>query len=193
MLTVAAIVEELMRLAPLPLAADWDNVGLLLGDRAAPVERLMTCLTVTPESAAEAVESGVQLLVTHHPILFKAVKRLTADTVEGTMLLPLIRAGVAVYSAHTAYDDARDGINETLARRLGLEGVAPLRRREGPRAYKVVVFVPDSDLGKVSDAMFAAGAGHIGQYSECSFRLAGTGTFFGSEATNPTVGQKGRR
>ncbi len=193
MLSVAAIVEELMRLAPLPLAADWDNVGLLLGDRNTPVRRLMTCLTVTPESAAEAVETGAQLIVTHHPILFKAVKRLTGDNVEGRMLLELIRAGVAVYSAHTAFDDAICGINETLARRLGLEGAAPLRRRPGPQQCKVVVFVPESDLGKVSDALFAAGAGQIGQYSECSFRLAGTGTFFGSETTNPTRGQKGRR
>ncbi len=193
MLTVAAVVEELMRLAPLPLAADWDNVGLLLGDRSTPVQRLMTCLTVTPESATEAVDSGVQLIVTHHPILFKAVKRLTADNVEGTMLLDLIRAGVAVYSAHTAFDDAGDGINETVARRLGLESVRPLRQREGPRQCKVVVFVPEADLGKVSDAMFAAGAGQIGQYRECSFRLAGTGTFFGSASTNPAVGQKGRR
>jgi dinuclear metal center YbgI/SA1388 family protein len=193
MLTIATIVEELMHLAPLPLAADWDNVGLLLGDRAAPVERVMTCLTVTPESAAEAIESGVQLIVTHHPILFRAVKRLTADSAEGTMLLALIRAGVAVYSSHTAYDDTHDGINETLARQLGLQGVSPLRRREGVRQCKVVVFVPDSDLNKVSDAIFAAGAGQIGQYSQCSFRLVGTGTFFGSESTNPTVGQKGKR
>src|SRR5688572_27324245 len=114
MLTVAAIVEELMRIAPLRLAADWDNVGLLAGDRAAPVQRVMTCLTITPESAAEAAESGAQLLITHHPLLFKAVKRLTADNPEGRMLLALIKAGVAVYSAHTAFDDTPGGINETI-------------------------------------------------------------------------------
>lgn len=193
MLTVAAVVEYLEQFAPPHLAADWDNVGLLLGDRAAAVRSVMTCLTVTPESAAEAVESGVGLIVTHHPILFRGVKRLTTATPEGRMLLSLIRAGVAVFSPHTAFDNTRDGINDLLARRLGLTEVAGLRRHEEARQCKVVVFVPDNDLSRVSNAMFAAGAGHIGQYSECSFRLPGTGTFFGSDATNPVVGQKGRR
>jgi dinuclear metal center YbgI/SA1388 family protein len=193
MLTVADVLGFLEQFAPPDLAADWDNVGLLLGDRAAEVRRVITCLTVTPESAAEAVETGAQLIVTHHPILFRAVKRLTTATAEGRMLLALIRAGVAVYSPHTSFDNTRGGINDSLARRLGLGDVTALRRRDGPRQCKVVVFVPDADLARVSDALFAAGAGQIGQYSQCSFRLAGTGTFFGSDAANPTVGQKGRR
>ncbi len=153
----------------------------------------MTCLTVTPDSAAEAIEAGAQLIVTHHPILFRPVKRLTSTTPEGRTILALVRAGVAVYSPHTAFDNADSGINEILASRLELRNIAPLRSRTGAREYKLVVFVPDSDLERVSDALFAAGAGHIGQYSQCSFRLGGTGTFFGSEATRPTVGQKGRR
>src|SRR5262249_8987582 len=126
-------------------------------------------------------------------ILFRPVQRLTTATAEGRMLLALARAGVAVYSPHTAFDNTRGGINDILARRLGLTEVAPLRAGDRPRQCKVVVFVPDADLGRVSDALFAAGAGHIGQYSQCSFRLEGTGTFFGSDASNPTVGQKGRR
>jgi dinuclear metal center YbgI/SA1388 family protein len=191
--TVAAAVEVLEQIAPPALAADWDNVGLLLGERTAEVRRIMTCLTVTPESAAEAVEEGAQMIVTHHPILFRAVKRLTGDTPEGRMLLALARAGVAVYSSHTAFDDASGGVNDILARRLGLIDVGPLRRREDARSYKVVVFTSEKDLDRVAEAMFAAGAGRIGQYSECSYRLLGVGTFFGSEATNPTIGQKGRR
>jgi dinuclear metal center YbgI/SA1388 family protein len=191
--TVGTVGDYLERFAPAATAAGWDNVGLLLGDRAAEVRRVMTCLTVTPDSGAEAVEAGAQLVVTHHPILFRAAKRLTADTPEGRVLLALARAGVAVYSPHTAFDNCAGGINDLLAGRLGLLDVAPLRRGPGPGRCKVVVFVPDQDLGRVSDALFAAGAGHIGQYHECSFRLAGTGTFFGSDAANPTVGQKGRR
>ena len=109
------------------------------------------------------------------------------------MLLALIRAGVAVYSPHTAFDNTAGGINDLLARKLDLVEIGPLRRGSGPRQVKLVVFAPESDLTKVSDAMFAAGAGRIGEYSECSFRLAGTGTFHGSAASNPTVGQKGRR
>jgi dinuclear metal center YbgI/SA1388 family protein len=191
--TVGEIVHFLEQFAPPALAADWDNVGLLLGDRAAEVRRLLTCLTVTPEVVAEAVEGDVQLIVTHHPVLFRAAKRLTTSNPEGRMILKLVQAGVAVHSPHTAFDNTRGGINEILGRRIGLSEVGPLRRREGPRQCKVVVFVPDADLGRVSDALFAAGAGHIGEYSECSFRLEGTGTFFGSDAANPTVGQKGRR
>src|SRR5437870_2920011 len=193
MFTVAAAVEFLEQEAPPGLAADWDNVGLLLGDRAAEVRRIMTCLTVTPDSAAEAIESAAQLIIAHHPILFRPVKRLTSATPEGRMVLALVRAGVAVYSPHTAFDNSGNGINETLAAGLELRDIVPLRRRTGAREYKLVVFVPDTDLARVSDALFAAGAGNIGQYSQCSFRLAGTGTFFGSEATQPTVGQKGRR
>jgi dinuclear metal center YbgI/SA1388 family protein len=191
--TVDAVVSYLDQFAPPSLAADWDNVGLLLGDRTATVERVMTCLTVTPASTAEAVEQQAQLIVTHHPILFRAVKRLTTANPEGRMLLSLIRAGVAVYCPHTALDNTRDGINEMLAARLGLTDVRPLRRRGAARECKLVVFVPDKDLARVSDALFAAGAGNIGQYSKCSFRTSGTGTFFGSDTANPTIGQKERR
>jgi dinuclear metal center YbgI/SA1388 family protein len=193
MITIATLVQYLEQLAPPELAAEWDNVGLLLGDRASVVERVMTCLTITPEVAQEAVDSKIQLLVTHHPILFKPVQRLTTDTPEGRMVSSLVRAGVAVYSPHTALDNAPGGINDLLAQKLNLTDVVPLRQGFGPQQYKVVVFVPDKDLARVSDALFSAGAGHIGQYSQCSFRLSGTGTFFGSESTSPTIGQKGRR
>src|SRR5579871_6534298 len=204
MLTVATVVEYLDQFAPRDLAADWDNVGLLLGERSAAVQRIMTCLTVTPESASEAIAARANLIVTHHPILFRGVKRLTDATAEGRMLLGLVRAGVAVYSPHTAFDNTQGGINELLARRLALTEVAPLRPPsalsspqlggdKGRGQMKVVVFVPDKDLSRVCEAMFAAGAGHIGEYRECSFRLAGVGTFFGSDAANPTIGQKGRR
>jgi dinuclear metal center YbgI/SA1388 family protein len=193
MLTVGDVIVCLERLAPTGLAADWDNVGLLLGERTAPVGRILTCLTVTPESTQEAIDRQAQFIVTHHPILFKAVRRLTSDTPEGRTLLALARAGIAVYSPHTALDNAIGGINDLLARQLGLTAIGPLRKRDGARQAKVVVFVPDSDLARVSDAMFSAGAGNIGAYSQCSFRLAGTGTFFGSDASNPTIGEKGRR
>ncbi len=190
--TVGDICAHLDRFAPPELAAEWDNVGLLLGDPTAEVQRLMACLTVTSEVVAEAIERGVQLIVTHHPILFRGAKRLSTSSPDGQIVWPLARAGVAVYSPHTAFDNTSGGINDIIARRLGLANVQPLRQGTIQK-HKIVVFVPDADLAKVSDAMFAAGAGVIGQYSQCSFRLPGTGTFFGSDATNPTVGQKGRR
>src|SRR5947209_10898341 len=105
--TVAEFAAYLERFAPCATAADWDNVGLLLGDGTDPVGRVMTCLTVTPESAAEAVAERAELIVSHHPVLFRPTKRLTTATPDGRMLLSLARAGVAVYSPHTAYDNTR--------------------------------------------------------------------------------------
>ena len=109
------------------------------------------------------------------------------------MVWSLARAGVAVYSPHTGFDNAAGGINDLLAKRLGLVDVGPLRKQDGERKCKVVVFVPDADLSRVADALFAAGAGNNGQYSQCSFGVGGTGTFFGSDTAHPSVGQKGRR
>jgi dinuclear metal center YbgI/SA1388 family protein len=126
-------------------------------------------------------------------VLFRGAKRLSSETPEGRLLLPLLRNGVAVYSPHTSFDNCADGINDGLARRLGLENVRPLRPKEHARIYKLVVFVPEADLAKVSNAVFAAGAGHIGNYEQCSFRSLGTGTFFGDDSSHPAVGVKGRR
>jgi dinuclear metal center YbgI/SA1388 family protein len=193
MLTVADFAAYLNTFAPLSLAAEWDNVGLLLGDSASPVTRVMTCLTITPEVVVEAIEHDVQLIVSHHPVLFKAVKKLTTHSAEGLLLLPLLKHNIAVYSPHTAFDNCIGGINDGLAARLGLTHIRPLRPRPAGKAFKLVVFVPVAALSQVSEAVFAAGAGVIGAYRECSFRSPGTGTFFGTESTNPAVGQKGVR
>lgn len=187
------VLAVLQRLAPLELAEEWDNVGLLLGSLDQSVQRVMTCLTITQATVVEACQENADLVVTHHPLFYRPVKRITDQTEEGRLVLSLMRAGIAVYSAHTAYDNAPGGINDQIAGILELEGVLPLRPASAERQCKIVVFVPESHLAQVSDALFAAGAGVIGQYRECSFRLPGTGTFFGTEHTQPTVGQKGRR
>lgn len=191
--SVADVVAYMDRFAPPRLAADWDNTGLLLGDTSRPADRILTCLTVTPDVVAEAVAEGVQMIVTHHPILFRGAKKLSSLTSEGRLLGPLLAAGIAVYSPHTSFDNCPDGINDTLAARFGLTGVKPLRPKDGARQCKLAVFVPEADLAKVSDAVFAAGGGVIGAYEQCSFRTPGTGTFFGTAGANPTVGQVGRR
>ncbi len=191
--SVADVVAYMDRFAPPRLAADWDNTGLLLGDTSRPADRILTCLTVTPDVVAEAVAEGVQMIVTHHPILFRGAKKLSSLTSEGRLLGPLLAAGIAVYSPHTSFDNCPGGINDTLAARFGLTGVKPLRPKDGARQCKLAVFVPEADLAKVSDAVFAAGGGVIGAYEQCSFRTPGTGTFFGTAGANPTVGQVGRR
>jgi dinuclear metal center YbgI/SA1388 family protein len=126
MATVDEIVSALGRLAPLTGAEDWDNVGLLVGDRTRPVERLMTCLTITPSTAREAIDGRADMVVVHHPLPFRPLTRVTTDTTPGRLLWQLIGAGIAVYSAHTAYDSATDGINEQWAAGLGLSHIEPL-------------------------------------------------------------------
>jgi len=126
MIRINDICDFLERFAPLELAEEWDNVGLLVGDRGAAGERVMTCLTVTPDSGGEAVAENVNLIVTHHPLPFRPLSRLTRDTTPGRLLLDLIAAGVAVYSPHTAFDSAAAGVNQRLADGLGLKNIAPL-------------------------------------------------------------------
>jgi len=123
---VAEITAFLESFAPTALAESWDNVGLLIGRFEQPVTRVMTCLTITPDSAAEAIAEGAELIVTHHPLPFRPLKRLTGETPEGRLLLDLIAAKVAVYSPHTAFDSAAEGINHRLAKGLGLNSIAPL-------------------------------------------------------------------
>jgi len=147
--TVGDIAELLAEIAPLALAEEWDNVGLLIGDRSASAARVMTCLTVTPQSASEAIAEDADLIVTHHPVPFRPLKRITTESTTGRLLLDLISAGVAVYSAHTAFDSARSGINQQLAEGLDL------------RAIRTLV---ESSEAAVGDAVI--GAGRIGEVAE---------------------------
>jgi dinuclear metal center YbgI/SA1388 family protein len=123
---VGHIAQELEQFAPPRLAESWDNVGLLVGDRRAEVERVMTCLTITPASVAEAVRERVNLIVAHHPLPFKPLQRLTTDSTVGRMLLELCAARIAVYSPHTAFDSAAQGINRQFAEGLELQDIKPL-------------------------------------------------------------------
>ncbi len=193
MTTVADLARWLDHFAPSRLAESWDNVGLLWGDPNAEVSRVMTCLTVTTEVAREAITERAQLIMSHHPVLFKAVKRVRADQPDTAMLWELGRAGISILSPHTSFDNTVDGINDGLARRLGLEEVVPLRAVASPPSFKVVVFTPRASRDEILAAAFDAGAGRIGAYNECSFTSSGHGTFFGTDEANPAVGQVGRR
>ncbi len=127
MLTVSEVSSFLNSFAPPALAESWDNTGLLIGRESAEVSVVMTCLTITPDVAHEAVRERVQLIVSHHPILFRAVRQMTDRTTEGATLLRLIEAGIAVYCPHTAFDSAPQGINQGIAAALHLQDIAPLR------------------------------------------------------------------
>ena len=128
--TIHEITDLLKKFAPLKLAAEWDNVGLLVGQRNRAANRIMTCLTVTPHSTQEAIAEQADLIITHHPLPFRPITRLTDETPDGRLLLRLIEAKVAIYSPHTAFDSARSGINQNLAEGLGLPGIQPLPTHE---------------------------------------------------------------
>jgi dinuclear metal center YbgI/SA1388 family protein len=126
MISINDIAVFLEQFAPAHLAEEWDNVGLLVGDRRREARNVMTCLSITPDSAAEAIDEKADLIVTHHPLPFMALRRLTADTTPGRLLWDLISARISIYSPHTAFDSAREGVNQRLAVGLGLRGIQPL-------------------------------------------------------------------
>lgn len=192
MTSVRDVCEFLNEIAPLSIAESWDNVGLLLGDDRADVAKVTTCLTLSPDVVDEVIAIGSQMVVTHHPLLFKPVQKLNGSTTEGRSIQKLLRNGIAVYSPHTAYDNAPTGINQQLAELFELTDIAPLRRRAPEAPFKIVTYVPAEYAERVRRGLWDAGAGVIGNYRDCSFNMDGYGTFFGSDSTTPAVGQPGR-
>lgn len=174
------------------LAEDWDNVGLQVGDPGRPLHRVMVALDPGLEAVEAARDAGAQALVTHHPLLFKPVKRLTPDDAVGKVLWTAVRDDVAIISAHTNLDCAVDGLNSWLAQKMGVEQAIPLQAVAGDY-LKLVVFVPVGHEDAVADALFSAGGGQIGAYDQCSFRSRGEGTFRPGPGTQPYIGTLGQR
>ncbi len=182
------------RLAPTRLAQSWDNVGLLAGDKAAAFASVLCCIDLTPAVVSESISGKYGMVVAYHPPLFKPVTRLRPDSGGAeSALFRCIAAGIAVYSPHTALDAAAGGTNDALAELCGMVQPQPLQYSESDRRrFKLVTFVPQRNLDEVGGALFQAGAGIIGNYTHCSYRLMGLGTFMGNEAATPTVGRRGR-
>ena len=184
-------VEHIMeQWAPRWIAWERDNVGLQIGDRMQPIKRILVSLDVTPGVVAEAVRRKAQMIVAHHPLLFRPPSSLTSSDAIGSMVLTLAKHDIAVYAAHTNLDSAEGGVNFALADALGLGHVRFLAPLKDVYA-KIVVFVPSSHATQVMHAMANAGAGEIGDYSRCSFQINGLGTFQGGEKTNPYSGRAG--
>src|SRR5918995_5571567 len=188
---VAQITEAVERIAPLSLAEEWDNCGLQVGDPEAEANRVLMALTPLPEVFEEAEEKGADFLLFHHPLIFEPLKAIITSSYPGGLLARAIRNGVAVYAAHTSYDAAPTGVSVALARVIGLGGPPRVLSPRGA-LRKLVVFVPEEDVDTVAKALAGAGAGVIGDYTECTFRTRGTGTFRGGDETNPYLGEKGR-
>jgi dinuclear metal center YbgI/SA1388 family protein len=189
--TVAQFVRILERLAPPRLAEGWDSVGLQIGHRDWPVNKVWTALDPLPEVVAAACENEVDLLVTHHPLFFKAIKRIDCQTPQGRIAEMALSGKLAIYSAHTNLDSVRGGVNEALAGRMGLTNLRALVPSAENNICKLVVFVPESHLQAVLDALFALGVGRIDNYSCCTFRSRGVGTFLPGAGASPAVGQGG--
>jgi dinuclear metal center YbgI/SA1388 family protein len=197
--TLAEVLALLERLAPLDLSEDWDNTGLLLEPAAAaarPIERAFVCIDLSEAVLEEAIEREADFLIAYHPPIFRGLKRFRASSPEERVLLRALEAGVAVYSPHTALDAAEGGMNDWLARAFGPGRVSPLsaaRPKAARQEFKLVVFVPPANVADLRSALSRElGAGNIGNYSECGFELEGRGSFFGNEATQPRVGERGK-
>ncbi|MFQ5489074.1 MAG: Nif3-like dinuclear metal center hexameric protein [Phycisphaerae bacterium] len=191
---VGDVCRALERIAPLHLAQEWDNVGLLAGDNRAPVRRMLLCIDLTGAVVTEALRAKIDLVMAYHPPIFKPVDRLVAQGGGADAhVFRCVAAGVAVYSMHTALDAAEGGTNDTLARLCGIEQTEPMvYAAVGPDRCKLVTFVPPDQADAVAQACFSAGAGHIGDYEMCSYSVAGCGTFKGGQSTRPAVGRAGR-
>lgn len=190
--TVGQVAEYLAELAPPEWAESWDNVGLLVGDPGRAADRILVALELTDGVVAEAVAGQAGLVVVHHPPIFRPLKALRFDTAAGRRLERLVREGISAYAAHTNLDQAQGGTNDTLAAVAGLVDGDVLLRAGEERYVKIVAFVPQGHVEAVRGALAEAGAGHIGNYSHCSFQTPGTGTFLPLEGTHPFLGQRGR-
>ena len=186
------LIGLLNTLFPPELAEDWDNVGLQVGDPGAPLVKGLVALDPGMEAIRAASDSSAQVLITHHPLLFHGLKRLTPDDESGRVVWSAIKNGVAVISVHTNLDSAQPGLNTWLAERLGILEPEPLRPAAG-QLLKLVVYVPVDHAEPLLDDLFAAGAGSLGDYDQCSFQVAGTGTFRPGPGAKPFLGEAGRR
>lgn len=191
MTNVREMAESVERLAPEPLAEDWDNCGLQVGDPEAEVSRALVALTPLPEVFEEAEVSGADFLLFHHPLIFRALKSLDTASYPGDLLARAVRTGKAVYAAHTSYDAAPGGVSVALADALGLVGPHEVVSPRGSLS-KLVVFVPEDHVEEMAKALDSAGAGVIGDYRQCTFRTPGTGTFLPGASSDPYLGEKGR-
>jgi dinuclear metal center YbgI/SA1388 family protein len=189
--TVADWIRILDGLFPPDLAEPWDNVGLQVGDRSWGADRVMVALDPTPGVIREAVEGSCGLLVTHHPLLFRPLERLDLGQPAGRAIGDAAAGQLAVFACHTNADAARPGVTDALAEALDLRVTDVLRPTHPEERVKLVTFVPPDATSKLLDAMALAGAGVIGEYSHCSFRVRGTGAFLPSDRARPALGQRG--
>ncbi|MDR1779708.1 MAG: Nif3-like dinuclear metal center hexameric protein [Tannerella sp.] len=190
MIQISDILKEIERIAPLSLQEGFDNAGLQVGDVNRTATGAVLCLDVTEGVIDEAISAGCNLIISHHPLIFKPLKSLSGNTYIERCVMKACRNEIVIYSAHTNLDNATEGVNYKLASLLNLQNISILSPQKG-KLLKLSTFVPVSSAETVRIALFDAGAGNIGNYDMCSFNTQGTGTFRPSEKTNPYCGVAG--
>jgi dinuclear metal center YbgI/SA1388 family protein len=190
--TIADIINFLETRAPLYLQEEYDNCGLVCGDSSTTALGAIVALDLTEEVVDEVIEKGFNLIIVHHPPIFKGLKKIDANDPVTSMILRCIQQNIAIYAIHTNLDNVIWGVNGEIASRLGLKNLQVLSPKAGTHR-QLTTYVPSSHAEKVKDAVFEAGAGAIGLYAECSFSSLGEGTFKALEGANPFIGKKGLR
>ncbi|PLS01175.1 Nif3-like dinuclear metal center hexameric protein [Neobacillus cucumis] len=186
------IIQLFEQFSPKGLAMEGDKIGLQIGRLNKRVERVMIALDVLENVIDEAIEKDVQLIIAHHPMIYRPLKNLLTDTTQGKMIEKLLKHDIAVYAAHTNLDVAKGGVNDLLAEALGLEDAEILVPTYDIKLKKLVVYVPSSHAEEMRQALGNAGAGSIGEYSHCSFSSNGTGRFLPGEHSTPYIGKPGK-
>ncbi|MHC4270861.1 MAG: Nif3-like dinuclear metal center hexameric protein [Planctomycetota bacterium] len=188
------IQKKVETVVPLELAQDWDNVGLQIGDAQRDVKNILLTVDITSKVLAEAKKLNTGLIISYHPVIWDSLKKLTKDGASD-IVYELIRANICVLSVHTALDVVVGGINDMLAEIVGIKEGKPIGdyvHNSASDNCKLVVFIPVKSVNKVSNAMFKAGAGNIGNYSHCSFMTEGEGSFLPLNGARPAIGKKGK-
>lgn len=188
MIKISNILEELEKIAPLPLQESYDNAGLIVGDKNQICTGALLCLDTIENVLDEAIEKNCNLIIAHHPIVFSGLKKITGKNYIERVLIKAIKNDIAIYAAHTNLDNVIAGVNQKIAQKLALENIRILTPKKGI-LKKLYTYIPEQYSSTVKQALFDAGAGHIGEYSACSFTTSGYGTFKGSENSNPFLGQ----
>jgi dinuclear metal center YbgI/SA1388 family protein len=187
---IAQIIAAIEEFAPLQLQEAYDNAGLIIGNASDEVQAALITLDVTDAVVQEAIDCHCNLIIAHHPLIFKGIKRIGNDTLVGRLVTKCIQNNIAVYAAHTNLDNVKEGVNRIIADRIGLHNtriLAPMSQQ----LRKLVTFCPSAHADEVRAALFAAGAGHIGNYDSCSFSAEGRGSFRAGEGTTPFIGKIG--
>lgn len=190
MTKIRDIIQAIEEKAPLSLQESYDNAGMQVGDSNAEATSALLCLDVTEDILDEAIARGANLIISHHPLIFRGLKRLVGATPVERIVAKAIKHGIAIYSAHTNMDSAECGVSVHAAKKIGMTDIQVLSPQKG-KLLKIVTFVPTAQAEAVKQAMWRAGAGNIGNYDCCSYTMSGNGTFRAMDGANPFVGEIG--